>query len=180
MPLPPRGRPRTSVARAEIGLGHQHGKTRWNGHIDRFYWRRLRLNRGQTERQRMSTDRPPLPGLSAGAKILDIRSTQDLQTSAVFSFSFAHQAPQDRRRIIEAHHSPHLHQGLGMLQRLPAAGVDQEAFCDLNGRHCFRSQESGVREKRSFPPPQRRRQGPLFLPTSRTESHAVHCGGLHQ
>ena len=94
----------------------------------------------------MGTDRPPLPGLAAGTKILDLRSTQNLQTSAVFSFSFAHQAPQDRRGIIEAHHSPHLHKGLGMLQRLPTAGVDQEAFCDLNGRHLFRSQEFRIQE----------------------------------
>src|ERR1700726_852151 len=90
----------------------------------------------------MHTDCSPLPGIATGAEVLYVGITPNLQTGAIFCFSLPHQAAQNRRRIMEAHHSAHLHKSSGMLQRLPATGVNQKPFCDLNGGHWMNCLES--------------------------------------
>ena len=83
----------------------------------------------------MGADRPPLAGITAGTQILDIGVTLDFQTGAIFGFSFAHQAAQNRRCIIATHHSAHLNESFGMFHCWPTPSVHQEPFSNLNQSH---------------------------------------------
>src|SRR5271165_21156 len=95
----------------------------------------------------MRADSPPLSRFPASTDVLNIRVAPNFQTRPELDFSFANQAAENRRCIVEANHSPHLQKGLCMLHRLPAARVHQESFSDLDGGH---RKNPGVQELQEF------------------------------
>ena len=102
---------------------------------------------GQAHRQRVRTDRPVLPGRSAGAKILHVGRREDFQPGAVFPAFGLHAPLQKRRRPLRPTDLAGFAQRPGVADRLPAAGGDEKFFRKLDRRNGSRH-EAARKKKR--------------------------------